>query len=69
MNLFSRIKKDFIMTITPQKIFEINYREAGKNSYYTAKCGNIVYTRKNLNSLECFLRNKGCGFKLAWYTK
>ena len=57
------------MTITPQKIFEINYREAGKNSYYTAKCGNQVYTRKNLNSLECFLRNKGYKFKLSWFNK
>ncbi len=57
------------MIVTPQKIFEINYREAGKNSYYTAKCGNIVYTRKNLNSLECFLRNKGYKFNLVWLNK
>jgi hypothetical protein len=57
------------MTITPQKIFEINFREAGSNSYYTAKSGREVYTRKNLNSLECFLRNKGCKFKLAWLGK
>jgi len=56
------------MTIFPTKTFEINYREAGKNSYYTAKCGNIVYTRKNLNSLECFLRDKGYKFNLCWFT-
>ena len=57
------------MQIFPTKTFEINYREAGKNSYYTAKCGNQVYTRKNLNSLECFLRNKGYKFNLAWLNK
>ena len=57
------------MIVTPQKIFEINYREAGVNSYYTAKCGNTVYTRKNLNSLECFLRNKGYKFDLVWLNK
>ena len=51
------------------KTFEINYREAGVNSYYTAKCGNIVYTRKNLNSLKCFLRNKGYKFNLVWLNK
>ena len=57
------------MIVTPQKIFEINYREAGVNSYYTAKCGREVYTRKNLNSLECFLRNKGHKFNLVWLNK
>jgi hypothetical protein len=57
------------MQIFPTKTFEINFREAGKNSYYTAKCGNIVYTRKNLNSLECFLRNKGYKFELVWLNK
>ena len=57
------------MQIFPTKTFEINFREAGKNSYYTAKCGNIVYTRKNLNSLECFLRNKGYKFELVWLDK
>ncbi len=57
------------MTIFPPKTFEINYREAGVNSYYTARCGNVVYTRKNLNSLECFLRNKGYKFNLVWLNK
>ena len=42
------------MTVTPEKIFEINYREAGKNSYYTAKCGHVVYTSKSLS----YLKNK-----------
>lgn len=57
------------MTIFPPKTFEINYREAGVNSYYTARCGNVVYTRKSLNSLECFLRNKGYKFNLAWLAR
>lgn len=57
------------MTIFPPKTFEINFREAGVNSYYTARCGNQVYTRKNLNSLECFLRNKGYKFNLVWLNK
>ena len=42
------------MIVTPQKIFEINYREAGKNSYYTAKCDHVVYTSKSLS----YLKNK-----------
>ena len=57
------------MQIFPKKTFEINYREAGKNSYYTAKCGNVVYTRKSLNSLEMFLRRKGADFNHTWYGK
>ena len=50
------------MTVTPQKIFEINFREAGSNSYYTAKCGREVYTRKSLADLMFFLRDKGADF-------
>ena len=50
------------MTVTPQKFFEINFREAGSNSYYTAKCGREVYTRKSLASLMFFLRDKGADF-------
>lgn len=57
------------MQITPKKTFEITYKEAGTNSYYVAKCGNTVYTRKSLNSLEMFLRRKGAAFTLAWYRK
>ena len=47
------------MKVTPQKIFEINYREAGKNSYYTAKCGREVYTSKSLSYLKNKVRSKG----------
>jgi len=65
MNLFSKIKKDSIMTVTPQKTFEINYREAGKNSYYTAihrrpELGHHeVYTSKSLSYLKNKIWNKG----------
>jgi len=39
---------------TNKKTFIINFREAGKNSYYTAKCGREVYTSKSLS----YLKNK-----------
>lgn len=47
------------MIVTPQKIFEINYREAGSNSYYTAKCGREVYTSKDLSYLRRKVRSMG----------
>ena len=50
------------MQIFPTKTFEINFREAGSNSYFTAKCGHEVYTRKSLASLMFFLRDKGHDF-------
>lgn len=50
------------MTVTPEKIFEINYREAGKNSYYTAKSGREVYTSKKLSYLTKKIRSKGHSF-------
>ena len=56
------------MTVTPQKTFEINYREAGKNSYYTAihrrpELGHHeVYTSKCLSYLKDKVRSKGHGF-------
>ena len=50
------------MTIFPTKTFEIKFREAGSNSYYIAKCGREVYTRKSLASLMYFLRDKGADF-------
>ncbi len=53
------------MIITPKKHFNITYREAGTNSYYVAKCGNTVYTRKSLTSLESFLRGKGADFSYS----
>ena len=53
--------------MTNKKNFRIVFRNCGPtNSYYTANCGNIVYTRKNLNSLECFIRNQGNTFYHAW---
>ena len=50
------------MTVTPQKIFEINYREAGDRCYYTAKCGREVFTSTSLSYLKGRLRNKGHSF-------
>jgi hypothetical protein len=47
------------MTVTPQKIFEINYREAGSNSYYTAKAGREVFTSKSLSYLKNKIWEKG----------
>tara|TARA_Y100000287_G_C14230811_1_gene361681 strand:- start:668 stop:847 length:180 start_codon:yes stop_codon:yes gene_type:complete len=49
------------MQIFPKKTFTISRREAGVNSYYTAKseCGKIVYTRKSLSSLAAFIKGKG----------
>ena len=53
------------MQIFPKKTFEINYREAGKNSYFTAKCGNVVYTRKSLSSLKAFIESKGHDYRIS----
>ena len=50
------------MEIFPKKTFEINYREAGKNSYYTAKAGRQVFTSKSLSYLTKKIRSKGHGF-------
>ncbi len=50
------------MTVTPQKIFEINYREAGDRSYYTAKSGREVFTSTSLSYLKGKIRSKGHGF-------
>ena len=50
------------MIVTPEKMFEINYREAGKNSYYTAKSGREVYTSKSLSYLTSKIRSKGHSF-------
>ena len=55
------------MIVTPQKIFEINYRAAGRNSYYTTKCGNTVYTRKSLSSLKDFIKSKGHDFTINFW--
>lgn len=50
------------MTVTPQKIFEINFREAGRNSYFTAKSGREVFTSKSLSYLTNKIRTKGHSF-------
>ena len=57
------------MIVTPRKTFEINYREAGSNSYYTARYplpgGTYeVYTRKSLSSLKGFIKSKGHDFTI-----
>ena len=50
------------MTVTPTKIFEINYREAGDRSYYTAKSGREVFTSTSLSYLKGKIRSKGHSF-------
>ena len=52
------------MQIFPKKTFEINYREAGKNSYFTAKCGREVYTSKSLSYLKNKISSKGHDFTI-----
>ncbi len=52
---------------TTRRMFDINYREAGSNSYYTAvhtraDGSREVYTRKSLSSLKSFLREKNADF-------
>jgi len=46
--------KEYRMYKANKRTFEINFREAGNNSYYTAKCGHVVYTSKSLS----YLKNK-----------
>ena len=55
------------MQIFPKKTFIIDYRAAGRNSYFTAKCGNVVYTRKSLNSLKDFIKSKGHDFTINFW--
>ena len=55
------------MQVTPKKTFVIDYRAAGRNSYYTAKCGNVVYTRKSLSSLKAFIESKGHDFTVNFW--
>ena len=55
------------MTVTPKKTFEINYRAAGRNSYYTAKCGREVYTSKSLSYLKDKVRSKGHDFTVNFW--
>lgn len=47
-----------------KKTFEINYREAGLNSYYTAKCGREVYTSKSLSYLKNKIWDLGATFTI-----
>ena len=48
------------MKITNKKTFNIEFREAGSNSYYIARCGEgTVYSRKTLSSLGAFIKSKG----------
>ena len=55
------------MQIFPKKTFIINYRAAGRNSYFTAKCGREVFTRKSLNSLKDFIKSKGHDFTINFW--
>ena len=55
------------MQIFPKKTFTICFREAGKNSYFTAKCGSVVYTRKSLSSLKAFIKSKGHDFTINFW--
>ena len=53
--------------VESRRMFDINYREAGSNSYYTAvhtraDGSREVYTRKSLASLMFFLRDKDVDF-------
>ena len=46
-----------------RRMFDINYREAGSNSYYAAvhtraDGSRLVYTRKSLAALKIFLSSK-----------
>ena len=49
---------------TNKRTFEINYREAGNNSYYTAKCGREVYTSKSLSYLKNKVWDLGATFTI-----
>ena len=55
------------MQIFPKKTFEINYREAGKNSYYTAKAGREVFTSKSLSYLKNKISSKGHDFTINFW--
>ncbi len=55
------------MQIFPKKTFTIDYRSAGRNSYYTAKCGREVFTRKSLSSLKAFIKSKGHDFTINFW--
>ena len=55
------------MQVTPKKIFVIDYRAAGRNSYYTAKCGREVYTSKSLSYLKDKVRSKGHDFTVNFW--
>ena len=54
------------MQIFPKKTFIVNFRSAGDNSYYTAKCGNVVYTRKSISSLIRFIESKGHDYRTVY---
>ena len=55
------------MQIFPKKNFIIDYRAAGCNSYFTAKCGREVFTRKSLSSLKTFIKSKGHDFTINFW--
>ena len=55
------------MQVTPKKTFVIDYRAAGRNSYFTAKCGREVYTSKSLSYLKDKVRSKGHDFTVNFW--
>ena len=60
------------MIATSQKIFEINYRAAGRNSYYTARFplpeGRFeVYTSKDLGYLKRKVKSMGHDFTINFW--
>lgn len=53
------------MQIANKKTFKIDFREAGYNSYYIARCGEgAVYSRKSLRALKAFIKSKGHTFTI-----
>ena len=46
------------MLLTYRNGFEITFHDCGANSYYRARNGLVVYTRKNLQSLLRFVETK-----------
>ena len=55
------------MQIFPKKTFIIDYRSAGRNSYFTAKCGREVYTSKSLSYLKNKISSKGHDFTINFW--
>ncbi len=44
--------------LTYRNGFEVTFHDCGTNSYYRARNGVVVYTRKSLSSLLAFIATK-----------